>query len=468
MAASATDYFIKVRQNFSTTIGAGGVADGTVKTIPLTSVANLPTDTAIELVINRITSAGVVTNNSETVRGVISGSGCIDTVRGVEGTAQGWDAGTVVEYLVTADIQNRMVTGLLVEHGQDGTHSDTLVTSLKATGAEINTGTEDAKIVTPKAIKDAHMPYEGEATGAEINTGTNQTKYASPKAIADSNLTNFIRSIGNGKIIPSVSSNNLTVAIKSLNGDDPSATNPVYCRIGDAIHKITSALSVTVNAGTNWFNAGSAELATKEIDYFVYLGYNTTDGIVIGFSRIPYAQEYSEFSTTSTNEKYCAISTITHAASGDDYENIGRFAATLSAGAGYTWSVPTFTNINLIQYPIRTTRYLDCAPVLTTHTLTSITAKYCLDYRTVRIDYRWNMTVTGTPVAIIFSLPISGIVLTSYSNIGSGHTNDGEIGLACCFNNTAANSIYIPKVTGAAWTAGAHTINHFNGFYQLI
>ena len=161
----------------------------------------------------------------------------------------------------------------------------------------------------------------------------------------------------NGKIVPSVASNDLTVAIKGMDGNDPSASNPVYVRIGDTVRTITAALSVTKADGTNWFNAGSAELATKEVDYFVYLGYNATDGTVIGFSRIPYATLYSDFSATSTNEKYCAISTITNAAAGDNYENVGRFAATLSAGAGYTWTVPTFTTTNLIQRPIYETRW---------------------------------------------------------------------------------------------------------------
>lgn len=163
----------------------------------------------------------------------------------------------------------------------------------------------------------------------------------------------------NGKIVPSVASNNLTLALKGMDGNDPSATNPVYCRIGDTVRSITAALSVTTNAGTNWFNSGSADLAAQEIDYFVYLGYNATDGVVIGFSRIPYVNEYSQFSATSTNEKYCAISTITNAASGDDYEVVGRFAATLSASASYNWSVPTFTNINLIQKPIFETRWIN-------------------------------------------------------------------------------------------------------------
>jgi hypothetical protein len=162
----------------------------------------------------------------------------------------------------------------------------------------------------------------------------------------------------NGKIVPSVASNDLTVAIKGMDGNDPSSTNPVYVRIGDTIHAITAALSVTKADATNWFNSGSTELATKEIDYFVYLGYNATDGVVIGFARIPWGRIYSDFSTTTTNERYCAISDISTAEAGDNYVNIGRFAATLSAGAGYTWSVPTFTSVNLIQKPVFETRNL--------------------------------------------------------------------------------------------------------------
>jgi len=156
----------------------------------------------------------------------------------------------------------------------------------------------------------------------------------------------------NGKIVPSVASNNLTVAIKTLAGEDPSEEDPVQIQINGIIHSIIAPLQVTVNAGANTFNAGSAELATKEIDYFAYLGYNATDGVVLGISRYPGACSYDDFSTTATNEKYCAISTITNAAATDYYVNIGRFAATLSAGAGYTWTVPTFTAKNLIQRPI--------------------------------------------------------------------------------------------------------------------
>lgn len=103
------------------------------------------------------------------------------------------------------------------------------------------------------------------------------------------------------------------MALKTLAGNDPSSSDPINVRIGDTNYTVTAALNITVNAGTNWCNAGSLVLAGQEVDYFVYLGYNATDGVTIGFSRIPYGRVYYDFSTTSTNEKYAAISTVTHA-----------------------------------------------------------------------------------------------------------------------------------------------------------
>lgn len=166
----------------------------------------------------------------------------------------------------------------------------------------------------------------------------------------------------NGKIVPSVSSNNLTLALKTLSGNDPSANDPIYVRIADTVHSITNALSVTANAGTNWLNMGVDELATQEVDLFAYLGYNETDGVVIGFGRIPYAKRYEDFSETTTNDSHCIISDISNADSNDAYEVVGRFAAILSAASSYNWSVPTYTTENLIQQPILETRVLTYEP----------------------------------------------------------------------------------------------------------
>lgn len=244
-------------------------------------------------------------------------------------------------------------------------------------------GTPSGSPAVP-ATPASHYKLANVAVGAGVTTITNAN-------ITDTRRTMFMVPTGarnqgliNGYIIPSVASNNLTVAISTSPTSvvAPTATNPVFVWIGGVLRPITSALSLTRNAGTNWFNSGSAELATREIDYFVYMGFNAIDGVTLGFSRIPYARLYSDFNTTTTNEKHCAISTITNAAAGDNYVNVGRFAATLSASASFNWSVPTFTNANLIQEPIYETRFMTWQPTysasesMTWTSITTLLAKY--------------------------------------------------------------------------------------------
>jgi hypothetical protein len=94
-------------------------------------------------------------------------------------------------------------------------------------------------------------------------------------------------SLLNGKFAFSVAGNALTVAVKGLDGADPSATNPVFVVFRDSdpltssyfVRKITAALSVTVSAGSTlgtvsnqpfkvWIaaidNAGTVELAVYQ------------------------------------------------------------------------------------------------------------------------------------------------------------------------------------------------------------
>ena len=186
MAASATDKFRKGVAQWSGNIGSAGVADAVVKTVPLASTSGLPTDTAVMITVNRVDTNGKKTGNYEGIVGVVSGSNLIDCIRGVEGTAQAWTGGTVVEVLHTADNLNDLIDGILVEHGQDGTHDKTKVVDLTTAQTLTN-----KTLTSPKINEDVALT----STATELNALHNQTGAWTSYTVTPTNLT-----IGSGTL----------------------------------------------------------------------------------------------------------------------------------------------------------------------------------------------------------------------------------------------------------------------------
>ena len=140
MAAANTDKFMKAAKNWTGSIGAGGVSDAITTTIPLISSIGLPTDTAIEITIDRVDANGTATpTKMEVIKGVISGNNIINGVRGVEGTAQAHAAGAVVEIMLTADMWNNFIDAMVAEHGQSGIHKGPVVQSYNPAGGATST-----------------------------------------------------------------------------------------------------------------------------------------------------------------------------------------------------------------------------------------------------------------------------------------------------------------------------------------
>jgi len=142
------DLFRKWKSLFSTTSNTFGT--GTGVTITPNSVAGLPTDTMITLTFDR-----EVAGKIERIIGHISGGNVVVDERGADGTTEQAHTTPTVECVVNARDWNDMIDGFLEEHTQTGAHSSALVTTLKATGSVVDTGTSDVTIVTPKAIADA-------------------------------------------------------------------------------------------------------------------------------------------------------------------------------------------------------------------------------------------------------------------------------------------------------------------------
>lgn len=248
------------------------------------------------------------------------------------------------------------------------------------------------------------------------------------------------------KLVSSISANDLVLALKDLDGNDFGATNPLYLKLSDERVTIDSALSVTKADATNWANLGSAELATKEVDLFAYLINETgaSAGIKLGWSRIPYGTVVGDFSSTTTNEKYLAGPTNYNAT--DKLQLIGRFNAILSAGAGYTWSLPATSVI--INSPIFSTRYLEWTPTHTrsggayTNNPTVNAAKYKIIDDALKAFERHTQHATpGSSGYQIITLPF---------------TNPLAVGVPV----PAANAT-VPYTCQAFWQASVNTLSLF-------
>ena len=227
----------------------------------------------------------------------------------------------------------------------------------------------------------------------------------------------------NWQIVRTVDSWNLTVALKTLAWTDLSTTDPVYCRIGWVVRTITSALSVSANAWTNWFNAGSSELATKEIDYFLFIWYNSSSSLckIMFWRRATDWQKNITWyidSMTGVEENY--LRTHSDIWTNDTIVNIGRFNAILSAWAWYTWSLPATSVI--INRPIYETRELDFVPQFTwsgsmTVSCTPTTHKYIVEWNKCFYKIEQTSITTGwTEATIIYaSTPFTSKRFTSWA-----------------------------------------------------
>jgi len=147
------------------------------------------------------------------------------------------------------DFQNHAAEIIAIEKTLGENLSNIPVPPVKATGAEINTGTNDAKFATPKAIADSDIAFLSDipsvpvkATGAEITTGTNDTKFVTPKAMADAgvNLPSggsggggmTLLKAANGSYAGAGMSNVSTIAISGLTALD---TIKVFINIDGAV-----------------------------------------------------------------------------------------------------------------------------------------------------------------------------------------------------------------------------------------
>lgn len=187
MAASSDDKFMYVGKSTATTLSSPGYTVGNTS-INVASTTNWPTASGVMFAIDETDADGArVSGTYNVFRGTVASGTQIDNLVYVGGdTNRNYSAGatTRVYILVSADRDNRLIDGILLEHNKDGTH-----------GAITSTG---ATLTTPKVITSINDTNDNElvkvtATASAVNelTVTNAATGNAPSISATGGDTNI-------------------------------------------------------------------------------------------------------------------------------------------------------------------------------------------------------------------------------------------------------------------------------------
>lgn len=178
--------------NSASTTLSSSVSDSATSA-PLTSDTNFNAESGEGMV---MIDEGTATQEIAYSTGKIGSSLTIPLAnRGLEGGSPvAHNSGATVKGILTAGMWNDLTDAFLTEHNDDGTHGSALVTSLKATGAEVTTGTEDGKFATPKAIADAKISAKRDViiqvidAPDSLSTGDGKAYFTVPSTLDGANL----------------------------------------------------------------------------------------------------------------------------------------------------------------------------------------------------------------------------------------------------------------------------------------
>lgn len=262
-----------------------------------------------------------------------------------------------------------------------------------------------------------------------------------------------VGTMSNGKISVTVVSNDLVVAVVTAAGATPSASDAVKANIAGTVYTITSALSITIPDATNWFNSGSAELATLAVPYFTYLVDDAgVPALTIG-RKSHYTVVESGMATTTSEDHIYGYSGFTD---GDDMINIGYFEAVLSAAAGHVWSAVA----NVISQPTFFSNVMSWNPVFDGFSAdpTSLFSRYYIVPRSLFFTHRAGADGTSDATNFTFTLPMTPKNITNNTYQGTANIRDNGASLTSlgrvAFLNSAGNvaSVFSNAASGT-WTA---------------
>lgn len=272
----------KPPDQFSTQISSSTVAADAL-TVSLDSISGLPTE-GVGQFFKKDSQGNLVSGSVEFVHWTNATGNTLtfsDTGdRGITGSDSGAQAYVADDYFEVW-VSSYYVGGYggVVEHNSTGTHTNALVTTLKATGAVVDTGTSDVTIVTPKAIADSAITTSTKTQAltnktitpvALINTVVSYTPSASGTATLDLTTANI------HKI--TMPAGNITIAISNeVTGQ---------CFLVEITQDATGSRTVTWFSTIKWAGGSAPTLTTtaskRDVFGFRVTGTDTYDAFIVG------------------------------------------------------------------------------------------------------------------------------------------------------------------------------------------
>lgn len=179
MPAATTDKFSKTFNSVNPNVARVNASRAAgVTTLACDNLAGWPTDTVVHFSTYRVSTAGAVVAGTQIDwKGIVSGNNITSLTRVAGATDAGNSINDIVEANPTGNWANDLVSGLLVQHNQDGTHGAVTATSLSVSGNASITGSltiAGASIDTSRKETSFDFIYSGgvwtgDSYGASLN-----------------------------------------------------------------------------------------------------------------------------------------------------------------------------------------------------------------------------------------------------------------------------------------------------------
>lgn len=269
--------------NFSTQIASSTIG-ATDLSIQLDSASGLPTEGVGQL-FKKDSDGNIVAGSIEFIHwtGVSSNTITLTDTgdRGITGSDSGAQSYVADDYFeVWASTYYVGGIGGLVEHNATGTHKSDLVTTLKAAGSDVTTGTNDTTIVTPKALRDGTLTNQAITTPTLILANTSPTADGS----VGFDRTGEDLQIGDGSASQIVHMGVWTAWVPTFTGFSADPANGVYyyTQIGKlVICTVAMPTNGTSNATTFTMTAPTTTVTRTNAQWMGYgYGYDNTSTYV--------------------------------------------------------------------------------------------------------------------------------------------------------------------------------------------